>query len=345
MSISRKTYADGHHALRSVHVKSHALLLATLTIGDNRAALAQGLFAQAKSYPVVMRFSTTPGDLLPDSISTPRGLALKVVGVAGARLPGSESDVTQDFVMVNGPAFQTSDARMFLANLKLLAATTDRMEGAKVAASTVLQGTEKLIESLGGKSVAVRALGGEPATHPLGETYYTQTPLLYGAYMAKLSIVPVAPELTELTGRHVDISHNPTALRDAMTDHFAIYGGEWDIRAQLCTDLDAMPIEDAAKVWPEDISPYVTVARLTVEPQTSWNQARSEAVDDGMSFSPWHGLAAHRPLGQINRLRKEAYAASAHFRAARTGQALAEPRGLEDLGALRDTETSEVFYP
>jgi hypothetical protein len=52
-----------------------------------------------------MRLSTTPGDILPDDVSTPRAMAIKIIGVEGERLPGTEGDVTQDFVMVNGPAF------------------------------------------------------------------------------------------------------------------------------------------------------------------------------------------------------------------------------------------------
>jgi hypothetical protein len=48
-------------------------------------ALAQGSFAWPAPYPVVLRSSTSPGDILDDSISSPRGLALKVIGVDGAR--------------------------------------------------------------------------------------------------------------------------------------------------------------------------------------------------------------------------------------------------------------------
>jgi len=42
---------------------------------------------------------------LDDSVSTPRGLARKVIGVEGERREGSEGDVTQDYVLINGPAF------------------------------------------------------------------------------------------------------------------------------------------------------------------------------------------------------------------------------------------------
>ena len=346
LSISKKTDADGFHGLRSVHAKSHALLVGELEIDSHLPPfLAQGLFGHVKTYPVVMRFSTTPGDLLPDSVSTPRGLAIKIVGVEGERLPDTEKDVTQDFVMINGPAFQTSNAKSFLNSLKLLAATTDKGEGAKVALSAVMRGTEKVIETLGGKSATIRGMGGEPASHPLGETYYTAVPLLYGRYIAKLQIVPVSEDLTMLTDHHIDVSHSKTAIRDAMVDHFSLYGGQWDVRVQLCTNPDTMPIEDAAKVWPEDESPYVTVARLRVQPQTAWSEERS-AVIDAMSFSPWHGLAAHRPLGSIMRLRKSAYEASARFRAEHTGRTIGEPTTLKGIFPSEEAEErAEVFYP
>ncbi len=55
----------------------------------------------------------------------PRGLALKVIGVEGPHLRPQEAP-TQDFVMVNGPAFLAPDAAAFARSLSLLAKTTDR---------------------------------------------------------------------------------------------------------------------------------------------------------------------------------------------------------------------------
>ena len=155
--------------------------------------LAQGLFATPATYPVAMRVSTIPGDILDDNVSVPRGMALKIIGVPGERLEGSEHDATQDFVMVNGPVFAAPTGKAFLKNLKLLAGTTDKAEGAKTALSTVLQGIESLVEAFGGKSATLMQLGGHPETNPLGETYFTQAPLLYGEYIAKFALFPVSP--------------------------------------------------------------------------------------------------------------------------------------------------------
>jgi catalase len=66
------------HAVRPVHAKSHGLLKGTLSVMPNLPEpLRQGLFSQPASYPLIMRFSTVPGDILADSVSTPRGLAIK----------------------------------------------------------------------------------------------------------------------------------------------------------------------------------------------------------------------------------------------------------------------------
>jgi hypothetical protein len=50
-----------------------------------------------------------------------------------------------------------------------------------------------------------------------------------------------------------------------------------------------------------------------------------------MSFSPRHGLAAHRPLGSNMRARKTAYEMGRRFRAEKTGRSIVEPREMEPL--------------
>lgn len=331
--IREKTYADGGHALRSVHAKSHGLLRGTLHVADGLPGeLAQGLFAKPGSYPVVLRFSTNPGDVLDDNVSVPRGLAIKVVGVEGERLEGSENDATQDFVLINSPAFNAPNPEKFLGSLKLLAATTDKAEGAKKALSSTLQVVEKAVEAVGGKSATLLSMGGHPETHLLGETYYSAVPLRWGDHIAKVALAPASDELRALKDQKVDLDGRPNGLREEVVAFFENNGGRWELQAQLCTDLDAMPIEDASVEWPEEQSPFRTVAVIEVEPQTAWSEALSRAIDDAMAFSPWHGLAAHRPLGAVMRARKATYAHSAQFRAARNnGRPIQEPRGIEHL--------------
>lgn len=333
--ISATTYADSGHATRSVHAKSHGLLRARLQVLDGLAPeLAQGLFAVPAGYDAVMRISTIPGDMLDDKVSVPRGMAVKVIGVPGTQLSSLDAEdgeppaATQDFVLVNGPAFLAPSAKKFLGSLKLLAGTTDKAPRLKQALSTVLQGAEKALEAVGGESGTLKSLGGHPETHVLGETYYSQAPILYGAYMAKVALVPVSPELAALRGAHVDLDGKPNGLRDAVVAFFSRNAATWEVRIQLCRDIATMPLEDSSVAWPEEDSPYLPVARITALPQAGWSEALSRAVDDGMAFSPWHGVLEHRPLGSIMRVRKAAYAMSARFRFERTGNIAREPRDL-----------------
>ena len=346
--IAATTYRDYGHAVRSVHAKSYALLEGKITILALPPELAQGAFARPGTHPVVMRFSTNPGDILDDAVSVPRGLALKIVGVEGERLLGSEGAVTQDFVMANSPAFVAPDAKAFLGSLKLLAATTDRAEGAKMALSKALRGVATALKAVGAESPLVTKLGGQPLTHPLGETFYSQAPLRWGDHVAKVSVAPVSPNLVALKGQPLALHGNPNALRQAAIDATAGNGCEWELRVQLCTDPATMPIEDASVSWPEDASPYRAVARVRVASQPAWSEARAAQGDDRLAFSPWHGLAAHQPLGSINRARRSAYAEMGAVRARRNGEMIAEPRGpvglsLAPASAVGTTPGREGF--
>ena len=315
-SITETTSQDYGHAVRSVHAKAHGILSGDLEIdGALPPELAQGLFASAGRHRVLMRFSTNPGDLLDDSVSAPRGLALKILDVEGERLPDSTGDTTQNLILVNAPAFAAPDAKAFLGSLKQLAATTDKAEWAKKLLSATLRGVENAIEAVGGKSAMISTMGGTPITHPLGDSYYSQVPFRYGDHIAKFALVPVSPNLTQLTGDRVNTTDRPDALREVIRETIIEQGGTWELRVQLNTDLEKMPVEDASVEWDEEASSYRTVARITVEPQMSLGTDLAGVVDEQTFFSPWHGLAAHRPLGSVNRSRRQAYEMSAEFRA------------------------------
>ena len=319
-SISAKTFEDEGRAIRAVHAKAHALLDATLTVLPGLPPeLAQGLFASPATYDAKVRVSTSPGDLLDDHISTPRGMAIKILGVPGDQLSGNAGDASQDFLVVDGPAFLAPTPKAFLSSLKLLAASTDRAEGLKRAFSATARGIETVLEAIGQKSSTLTGLGGHKLTNPLGETYYSQVPIRFGDFIAKVSVAPVSANLIALKDAPVDLSGKPDGIRAALTEHFAREGGEWEVRVQLCTDLETMPVENAAKVWLEDESPYVAVASLKIAPQPSWDVVKVRGFDDGLAFSPWHGLVAHQPLGGVMRARKAVYGALQTERSTRSG--------------------------
>ncbi|UHS62866.1 catalase family protein [Agrobacterium vaccinii] len=325
-TILQKTASDYGHAVRSVHAKSHGILQGTLDVKDDLPPeLAQGLFARPGSYTVFMRISTNAGDILPDAISLPRGMAIKVVGVDGERLPDAAGR-SQDFVMVNGPVFQAKTADKFLGSLKMLAKTTDKMEGTKKAMSSVLQVVNSAMEAVGLSSSTVQSMGGAPNVDPLGETYFSVTPFRYGDHVAKFSLKPISHDLIELSGREIDTSTGEDAIRDTVQAEMKTISGQWEFQVQLCRDMKAQPIEDPTVEWDQAEAPFVTVATITAAPQDSWSEEQVKRVDEEMRFSVWTGLAAHQPLGNINRARKEPYEHSAKFRAHFNGCPVHEPQ-------------------
>ncbi len=314
-TILERTSSDYGHAVRSVHAKSHGVLEGELIVDSGLAPeLAQGLFATPGTHKVYLRMSTNAGDILPDVIGLPRGMALKVLDVAGERLAGAEGN-TQDFVMINGPAFNAKTAKKLLGSLKLLAKTTDRIEGTKKAVSAVMRGIHNALDAVGVQSSTVDSLGGAPNVEPLGETYFSATAFRYGDYVAKFSLVPVAPAMTALTGRVIDIDGRHDAVREEVQREMRGMDAEWEFRVQLCRDLAKQPVEDATVPWKEDDAPSARVASVRVRSQDSWDDARVESVNEKMRFDVWTGLAAHQPLGNINRARNGVYRHSADFRA------------------------------
>ncbi len=121
-----------------------------------------------------------------------------------------------------------------------------------------------------------------------------------------------------------DADH-PDAIREKLRGDMRGTVGVWSFRVQLCRDLEKQPVEDPTVPWKEEEAPWVQVATIHAEPQDSWSPEQVRAVDEGMRFSIWTGLEAHRPLGNINRARNETYRRSAAFRERFNGCPIHEP--------------------
>ena len=103
-----------------------------------------------------------------------------------------------------------------------------------------------------------------------------------------------------------------------------------DLSAELAPTVDN-DIENACAEWDESKHPFVSVATITIPPQ-DFDSAQQRTMCESLRYSPWHGIAEHRPLGGINRLRRGVYEASANFREAVAGGAT--PEGAENRAAV-----------
>jgi hypothetical protein len=321
-----------HHAVRASHAKSTGLLKGELRVLPGLPPfLRQGLFAEPRSYPVLVRLAQGPGELLSDSVSTHRGMAIKVFGAEGPKIAGHEGNDTQDFVLATGPAFPQADAASFLLAMRALEAGTPMPEAVKQAVSTTARVAQSAVKAVGGPDLANLEFFGHTPRHPLADRYYSQAALRYGEHVAKVGVFPASRELNALGDGPLDRRGNPDGFREAVVEFFHRSPAEFDFRVQLCTDLRRMPVEDASVRWPEAESSYLSVARLTLPKQEAHSPARRAFFDDVLAFRPAHSLEAHRPLGSLMRARLKTYAALSAFRHGRNGVPEREPRSIEEV--------------
>ena len=316
---------DKHgHAFHGTHAKLTGLLVGSLEVlPELPSELAQGLFAQPRCYDVVVRLAPGAPEPLTDKASGQRGLSIKVMGVEGDRLSGFDEAASQDWVLGLDPAFTAATARDFLKTFQYTGAKSPHLpEPAILALSRAARGVEAVLEAVGAQAPNLKFFG-RPPSHPFEESFYTQAAVRYGNYIAKLAAMPSAETLAAV-GDGSPLGSGRDAFQDAACSFVADHPVVYDIKVQLCTDIRAMPIEDASKVWNEAYSPYQTVARLTLPPQVAWTPELA-AYDDRLAFNPAHALIAHQPLGSIMRARMRAYRATQQFRLNANGLVATEP--------------------
>lgn len=142
-------------------------------------------------------------------------------------------------------------------------------------------------------------------------------------------------------------------LRHAMAAFLARFDAEFDILVQERKHPGSMPTTDATVRWSERLSEYRRVGVLTIPRQVFWPAAGlpKPVLDaaiavmergENLSFSPWHGLRDHEPIGNINVVRGQIYAALSTFRREEKNH-VPPPDPAADYDALRAVLQSGVI--
>jgi hypothetical protein len=321
------------HAVRASHAKSTACVVGELVVAEGLPPeLAQGLFAAPGTYPVAVRFAQGPGERLGDRVSTHRGMAIKVFGVEGEKLPGHDAP-TQDFVFASGPTFPAGTAAGFLSQAKKIGMTTPMPEGLKSAASSIARNINKVLNAVAGGPSPTLDFYGHPFSHPLDDYYFSQCPMRFGDYVAKLGAFPASNYQDALNDWQLDPHQDEDGFRHAAITYFDEHDAVFELRVQLWANAETQPIEDASVEWPAQESQYRTVATIRLPRQAAYSPDRVRYFDEVMTFRPAHSLAAHRPLGGVMRARLQVYRALSAFRHRENGTVEANTACIEDIPA------------
>lgn len=301
----RKRFESGERpARRDAHAKHHGCVKAEFRVMDQSQladdqqlppSLRVGVFARPAVYPAWIRFSNGAGKIQNDSVGDARGLAIKLMNVPGDKILTEEKNAsTQDFLLINHPAFIVRDAEEYVEFFQRL------KEGGSpfrfffpILRWPPVRWHEFQI---------ARALTGKTVSDMLGIRYWSMTPYAAGSRAVKYSAIPCAGEMRQSLPDNAPSDH----LRDAMTRDLSAGSACFDFMLQPQMDAQAMPIEDSTIEWDEKLSAFKKAARITIPPQNFDSEAQMKFCED-LSFTPWHSLPEHKPLGGINRTRLEVY--------------------------------------
>ncbi len=302
-----EAYPDPKTTERDAHPKQHGLVKAEFIIADNiPPAYRVGVFSTPKTYPSWVRYSKLLNG--PDISADSHGLAIKLMGVPGEKiLPGLETAPTQDFVFMSTQMFVTKDVRGFA---DLMSAIRKKN---KLNAAWHFLSHPRLLSLF----LKVRIKAADLTAVEWGST----TPYLLGENAVKYAILPQTVSNATLPDKK---TAEPTFLTTRLAETLAEGPVELDFFIQVQTDARTMPIEDARVVWDRAESPFIKVATIRLL-QQEFNSPEQQAYGQNLSFSPWHALPVHRPLGGINRGRRAIYDQMSKFRHGRTGGKMEEP--------------------
>ena len=286
---------------RGGNSKTHGLIRATFSVHpDLPKHLRIGVFATVRSYPAYIRFAG-PGPDIPEDIRDVGfgSMSVKIMDVPGEKLIKDEK-FTQDWPAVVTPTFVTPDVR---ENAKLQYWSTID----EPAWYFLNPKDPHLLDFL------MQGLWNQTQYNPLGHRYFSCVPYLLGEGQAMLySYKPLTDVPMDIPG--VPFGRvPPNYLRDNMVKTLRDKSVEFDMMVQVQTDPHLMPVEDASVRWPEDISPWVAVARIHI-PIQEFDTPAQMSFARNLRINPWHSLPDHRPLGNQSRARLRIYRELAAFR-------------------------------
>ena len=280
---------------RGQHMKNHGCVRAEFVVEpDLPDPLRHGVFSSPRAFPAYIRYSNGKG--YDDRRADAHGMAIKLVGVAGEKLLEDERDAsTQDFILIDHPIFFIKDVADYVPFME----DFRRLRSPGLTPGKIIAGL-KLFLSPDYKWRLLRATGSKKPDSPLRIQYWSTTPSRLGPSAVKYTARPVPAGAPT-----VPAFDSPDMLRLAMADHLKADEARFDFLVQVQTDPAAMPVEDPTIDWG---APWQKVATIRIPPQ-SFDSPGQMAFCEDLSFTPWHSLPEHRPLGGINRTRKAVYRA------------------------------------
>lgn len=278
---------------RGGNTKTQGIVRGEFTVHEDIPEhVKRGIYARPQTFRAWVRFSGPGPYITPDIDDVGfMSISIKLLGVPGPKLMEEEKH-TLDMFGVSTPTFVTPDAK---ANAAL---QIESVKNAQIFYFVNFRDSHVL-------DLIMQSLFIKTQSSPFEAPYFSCVPYLMGEGQAmQYSVWPKTKKRTPIP--RLPLRPPDDYLRQAMVASLAEGDVEFDIRLQMQTDPHRMPIENAGVLWPETLSPRITVATLRLPRQTFDSPAQMEFAKR-LSYNPWHTIAEHRPLGNQSRARKRMY--------------------------------------
>jgi hypothetical protein len=254
--------------------------------------MKRGIYAKPQRFRAWVRFSGPGPYITPDIEDVGfMSISIKLMGVPGPKLMEEEQH-TLDMFGVSTPTFVTPDVK---ANAAL---QIESVKNAQIFYFVNLRESHVL-------DLVMQSLFIKTQSSPLEAPYFSCVPYLLGEGQAmQYSVWPKSTKRTPIP--RLPLRPPDDYLRQAMAATLSREEVEFDIRLQMQTDPHRMPIENAGVLWPEKLSPRISVATLRI-PRQSFDSPGQMEFAKKLSYNPWHTIAEHRPLGNQSRARRRMY--------------------------------------
>jgi hypothetical protein len=290
----REQYTAGN-ALRDAHPKTHGCVRAEFHVSKNiPTQLAKGIFIPDQTYQAWIRFSNASNDASNADINKDaRGIAIKLLGVSGDKILESEKQATtQDFIMINHPVFFANDAKRYLSFIN----DVDSHNMIRKLHIPIALGFKGTMNALGARNSQI--------ANPLYARYWSMVPYQLGLGNDRQA---VKYSVRSCSMQSNNLPKNPSHdfLREALKNTLQSTDACMEFLIQPRTSSQ-MLVEDSMTEWNEKAAPFYQVATIHI-PKQNFDTAEQNKFCENLSFTPWHALPEHRPLGAVNRMRKVIY--------------------------------------
>ncbi|MCX6129221.1 MAG: hypothetical protein NTX25_09195 [Proteobacteria bacterium] len=327
---------------RDVHSKTHGCIKGVFEIDPNLDKdLRTGVFQAGARYPVIIRTSPGVPGVNPDSTISSRGFAMKLLQVNAVldKYPVPENErawllpqfagLQQDFTFLNGESFIMKDLSSYIK-------FTEALNNQNPFPAFINPNPLHPVFKPGELTIFMKEVL-QKVDNPLSISYFGELPYKFKdtAYKFRIDHCPSQKPLPKSAFSKDD----PDFLRKAMTETLKSTTVCYSFSIILQQDPRIQPIEDSTVVWPSsdsDIAAHkptanrTEIGRITIPPQDFSSKAAEQRCES-LSFNPWNGLTAHKPLGNMNRARKAVYLTGAGARPSDRGDQVPDAEQLEIL--------------